>query len=179
MINHWWLILLAGFLLIGIGIWIIISPFQSYLALSWVFAIGMIGTGIFEILFSLVNYQSIKRWGWTFIAGIIDLMIGGYLLNNPLISMVLLHLIVGLWMLFRGITAIGDALHIRSYGFNDWKRLLFTAITIILLALLILACPIIGIENLILWTGLAFIVTGVFRIYLAFKLRSVKKDLNN
>ena len=175
-INYWWLILLAGLLLIGIGVWVIASPFQSYLSLSWVFAIGMIGTGIFEIIFSLINHQSIKRWGWTLAAGAVDLLIGGYLLSNPLITMLLLPLIVGLWMLFRGIMAIGDALHIRSHGYKGWKRLLFTAITIILMAVLILLCPTIGIENLILWTGLAFIITGIFRIYLSIKLQQLKHD---
>ena len=126
------------------------------------------------MIFSIMNHQSVRRWGWALTAGIIDLFVGGYLLNNPLITMVFLPLIVGLWMLFKGIMAIGDSLHIRSHGFADWKRLLFTAITIILLALLILACPVLGLENLILLTGLAFIVTGIFRIYLSLKLRSLK-----
>jgi uncharacterized membrane protein HdeD (DUF308 family) len=140
---------------------------------------GMIGTGIFELMSSLINRGSVKRWGWVLVAGIVDLSVGGYLLSAPLITMLLLPLIVGLWMLFRGITAIGNALHIRSAGDKSWKRLLFAAITVILLSLFILACPIIGIENLILWTGFAFIATGIFRIYLAFKLRAIKMDLNN
>lgn len=176
MIRYWWLMLLTGILLIAVGIWVINAPFGSYLSLSWIFAIGMISTGVFEIFFSHINYGSAKRWGLNLAVGIVDLLVGGYLLDNPLITMLLLPLIVGLWVLFRGMTAIGDALHIRSHGVKGWKRLLFTAITIIVLALLILACPIIGIENLIFLTGLAFIAAGIFRIILSLKLQKLKHE---
>ncbi|MGZ3755528.1 MAG: HdeD family acid-resistance protein [Mucilaginibacter sp.] len=176
MIRYWWLMSLAGILLIAVGIWVIKAPFGSYLSLSWVFAVGMIGTGVFEMFFSYINCGSAKRWGLNLIAGIVDLLVGGYLLYNPLITMLLLPLIVGLWVLFRGMTAIGDALHIRSHGVKEWKRLLFTAMTVIVLALLILACPMIGIENLIFLTGLAFIAAGFFRIILSLKLQKLKHD---
>jgi uncharacterized membrane protein HdeD (DUF308 family) len=176
MIRYWWLVLMAGILLIAVGIWVIKVPFGSYLSLSWIFAIGMIGTGVFEIFFSYINCGSARRWGINLVAGIVDLLVGGYLLENPLITILLLPLIVGLWVLFRGMTAIGDALHIRSHGVKGWKRLLFTAITIMVLALLILACPIIGIENLIYLTGLSFIAAGFFRIILSLKLQRLRHD---
>lgn len=172
-INHWWLILAAGLLLVGTGIWVIKSPFQSYLSLSWVFAIGLIGTGIFEISFALINHH-LRGWIWRIIAGIVDLVIGVFLFNNTLITIVLLPLVIGLWALYRGLMAIGDAFHIRSYGFGDWRRLLFSALIIIAMAGLILACPAIGIENIFLYSGIAFIAAGAFRIYLALKLRKVK-----
>lgn len=138
----------------------------------------MISTGLFELVFLVVNHRSIRRWLWPMIGGIADLVIGGYLLENPLIGMLLLPVLVGLWFLFRGITAVGDALHIRSHGYKGWKRLLFKAFTILLMAGLILAFPAIGLENLILWTSLAFIAAGVFRCYLTLKIRQWKGDLD-
>jgi len=174
-INHWWLILLAGLVLLGMGVWIIVSPFQSFLALCWAVAIGMIGSGCFEIIFSLKNYESIKGWGWLLAAGAIDLFIGGYLLNYPLITMVILPLIIGAWILFRGIVAVGNAIHIRSYGFGDWRWLITAGITIVLLALLVLLYPGFGIETLIFWTGVSFIISGLFRIFLSLKFKKLKQ----
>lgn len=174
-INHWWLILVAGILLVGMGIWFIVSPFQSFLSLCLAIAAVMIASGSFEITFSIKNHKSIKGWSWLLAAGLIDLFIGFYLYNYPLITMVILPLVIGVWILFRGIVAVGNALHMRSYGFKSWRWLAFMATTIILLALLILLYPIYGIKTLIFWTGIAFIVSGIFRIYLSLKFIKLKE----
>jgi uncharacterized membrane protein HdeD (DUF308 family) len=176
MINHWWLILLSGVLLIGLGIWVIVLPAQSYLTLSLTFSFIILAAGVFEIIFSISNLGSLKWWGWTFTGGVADLIIGVYLLSYPGITMVILPFVVGLWMLFRGIIAIGHAIEIRAYGFHDWIWLLFAGIMIILLAEMIFATPVLGIINVIVWTGLAFIFGGLFRIYLSIKLRELKND---
>ena len=159
------------------GGWIIASPFESYLSFAWAFALCMIGTGAAEITFSLINHRSVEGWGWVLAGGLADLLIGGYLWRYPLITMIILPLIVGFWMLFRGIMAVANALDMRSYGFRDWKWLLFTAVSIIVFALLVLAYPAFRIENLILWTGMAFLLSGVFRIWLSFKLKKIKDEL--
>ena len=176
-IRHWWLVLFAGVLLIGLGVWVVSSPFQSYLSLSLLFAACVVAAGLFELTFSIVNHKIMNGWGWMLAGGMIDVFVGGYLFYYPLITMIILPLIVGFWLLFRGIMAIGNALDVRSYGFGDWRWLLFTGVTIILLALLILVNPDFGIFNIIVWTGLAFIFAGIFRIYLSLKLRKLKDAL--
>jgi uncharacterized membrane protein HdeD (DUF308 family) len=35
--------------------------------------------------------------------------------------------------------------------------------------------PVFGAANIIIWTGTAFIFSGIFRIYLSIKLRRLKK----
>lgn len=175
MVKHWWLVLLAGILLITMGALILISPFQSLLIICWLVAITMIGSGCFEIIFSIKNHQSIKGWGWLLAASLLDVIIGLYLLNYPLITMVILPLIIAVWILFRGIVAFGNALHMRSYGFGDWRWLAIAGLTIVLLALLILLYPGFGIETLLLWTGISFIISGLFRIFLSLKFKKLKQ----
>lgn len=172
-ISHWWLVLAAGLLLITVGVWVIMAPVQSYLALSWVFAVGMIGTGLADVGFALLNRHS-KRWIWWMLAGIADIVIGSFLYNNTLFTIILLPLVIGLWTLYRGVMAIGDAFHIRKYRSGNWRRLLFTALAAAAMALFLLACPVIGIENIFLISGMAFIAAGIFRVYLSFKLRNLK-----
>lgn len=165
---------MAGILLIGLGVWVISSPLESYISLSLAFAIIIFGTGIFEIIFSIRNHKSIERWGWILAGGIFDVLIGAYLLYYPAITMGVLPLIVGFWIAFRGVMAIGNAFEIRSYGFTDWGWLLFTGIIITLIGLIILVNPAWGVINIIIWTGLAFIFAGTFRIYISLKFRKLK-----
>lgn len=170
MARRWWLILLGGILLVLLGIWTLTSPAAAYLSLSLVFAAGMLMAGIFELSFAFWGAGS----GWTVVSGIIDLSIGGYLLAFPVITMAVLPLILGFWILIRGFMAIGAALELRGFGVSGWGWLLFSGILIIALAGTILAYPAWGITNIIIWTGAAFIFAGIFRIYLSFRLKELK-----
>lgn len=175
-LRHWWLMLVTGLLLLGIGTWVLYHPFQSYLNLSCFFAIGMVITGLLDIIFALKNRQN-RRWMWWLLAGIADIVVGIYLFNNTLITIVFLPLVIGLWTFYKGFMAIGDAFHIRTYKFGNWRRLLFTAAVALMMALLLMACPVIGVENIFLFSGLAFIAAGIFRIYLSLKLLAIEQKI--
>jgi uncharacterized membrane protein HdeD (DUF308 family) len=174
-VNYWWLFLMTGILLIVVGIWVFSSPLASYLSLSLFFAFGILFTGIFEIIFALSNRKTMDNWGWTLASGILDLVIGFYLFSYPSLSMAVLPLILGFWLLFRGFSAIGAAIDMRSFGDKNWGWLLILGTGIIFFGIMVLVNPAFGAANIIIWTGSAFIIAGIFRIYLAFKLRKIKK----
>ncbi|ASU34765.1 HdeD family acid-resistance protein [Mucilaginibacter xinganensis] len=173
-VIYWWLILFSGFVLVGLGVWVLLSPFESYLSLSVAFAFGILVTGFFEVFFSIANYKHLATWGLTLFGGLVDIAVGSYLLFYPLITMAILRLIVGFWILFRGMFAIGHSIGMRSRSFWEWGWLLLSGIFIVFFALMILGYPSFGIVNIILWTGLAFICAGIFRIYLSIKFRQIK-----
>lgn len=172
-ISQWWILLITGLLLIAVGVWVINAPFQSYLALSWIFAVGMIGTGLADIFLALFNRHS-PRWVWWLLGGIADIIIGAFLFNNTLLTIILLPVAIGLWTLYHGVMAIGDVFHFRAYPFFNWHRLLTTALAAVAMALILLACPAIGIENIFLFSGLAFVAAGIFRCFQSLKLRNLK-----
>src|SRR4030095_11185079 len=159
-VNYWWLLLLSGLILILIGIWIIASPAAAYLSLSLIFAISILFVGIFEIAFALTVRKSMDGWGWTLASGILDLVIGGYLLAYPQVTMAVLPFIVGFWLLFRGFSALGFAFDVKSYGATGWGWLLVLAIAIIFFGIMVLAVPAFGVANILVWTSLSFIMAG-------------------
>ena len=146
-INYWWLILLSGVLLIIVGIWVISSPIASYLSLSILFAWGILLTGIFEIIFAVSNRKGMDSWGWTLASGVIDLVIGFYLLSYPALTMTVLPFILGFWLLYRGGSAIGAAFDMKSYGDKNWGWFLFLGIAIIFFGLMVLINPVWRIEH--------------------------------
>ena len=178
-VDHWWLILLSGVLLIVMGTWVILLPVESYIALSFTFSFIVLAAGLFEIVFSMVNYKVLNSWGWTLTGGIIDLIIGLFLLLNPGITMVVLPIILGFWILFRGVIAVGNAINIRRYGFSDWGWLLITGLIIIALASLIFIDPGFGAANIIVLTEVAFIIAGIFRIGFSFTLRKFNNEFKS
>jgi uncharacterized membrane protein HdeD (DUF308 family) len=79
---------------------------------------------------------------------------------------------------FRGFSAIGFALDMKSYGATDWSWLLLLGIAVVFFGFMILAVPAFGVANIIIWTGLSFIAAGVFRVFLALRLRKLKATLS-
>lgn len=174
-ISYWWLFLLTGIILVGIGVWIFASPTKAYISLSMLFAMGMLVTGILETIFAITARKSIEGWGWTLAGGILDIIIGTYLMTYPLVTMEVLPLILGFWLLFRGASAIGFAFDIKKTHASGWGILLTVGIFILIFGIMVLAVPAFGALNIIIWTALSFIAAGLFRVILAFKLKKANR----
>ncbi|MFI5154421.1 MAG: HdeD family acid-resistance protein [Chitinophagales bacterium] len=138
------------------------------------FGASILTTGFFETVFAISARKSMEGWGWTLASGLLDILIGVYLLTYPAVTMVILPFVLGFWLLFRGFSAVGFSFDIKSYGDSNWGWFLLLAIGIILFAFMILAVPAFGVANIIVWTALSFIFAGVFRIILAFRLKKWK-----
>ncbi len=173
-IGYCWLFLLTGLVLVGAGIWIFTSPAEAYVSLSILFAASMFIIGTLEAIFALTARKSIDGWGWTLAGGLLDIVIGGYLLAYPLVTLEILPLILGFWLLFRGVSAVGFAFDMKSYHAGNWGWLLVLGIVTAILGGLVLAVPAFGILNIIVWTALSFVAAGLFRIILAFRLRKLR-----
>lgn len=174
--TYWWLSMLRGALLVSIGILTIISPFNSYLSISLAFAIIMALTGIIEVFFSIARHLTVKGWAWLLLCGLLDMLIGSYLFFYPLITMLIVPLIMGLWLLFRGVVTIGHALEFRAIGYKNGNLFLVVGLATALMALLILKSPGMGVTGLILSIGVALITGGLFRLYLSIKLGKIKNN---
>ncbi len=174
-VKNWWFSLILGILYIAIGLLLIFAPLSSYIALSVIFSIGILVTGIFEIMFSLSNKKVVNSWGWYLATGIIDLLIGLYLVFYPLVSMELIPLIVAFWLLFRGFTICGYSTDLRRFGTKDWGWYMAFGILAILCSLAIIWQPGFGAISILYIMAIVFLIIGFFRILLAFELKSLHK----
>ena len=177
-INNWWLLSILGVGFIALGIWVYKNPLENYLALSVLFSTMIFVSGIFEIIFALTNIQSIKGWGWPLSAGIFDLIIGAVLLNNPDLSMMVLPIIFGIWLTFRGIVQISRGFLLKELGFYGWLWPVVGGIFIIIFGSLVLFNPAFGSITIVAWTALALIFLGVFTFSFSFIVRKLQHLLD-
>ena len=75
-VKNWWMSLLLGLLYIAVALCLLFAPVSSYVALSVIFSISILVSGILEIFFAIGNKKIINSWGWYLAGGIIDLLIG-------------------------------------------------------------------------------------------------------
>lgn len=177
-VKHWYLHLIIGIVLIATGIWTFSRPVQSYFALTIIFSVSFLITGIAEMVFAGSNRKVMENWGWTFALGILTTIIGLLLIFNPAVSALTLPLYIGFMLMFHAIWAIGSAIDLKSFGISGWKSLLIIGILGVIFSFLIIWKPVIGGLTLIFWTGLALVSGGAFNIFLALKLRKIRRQWN-
>jgi len=172
--DYWWLLLLTGIALVSMGLWVFLSPDDTYISLSILFGVCILFVGVFELLFALSAKRSLNTWGWTVASGIFDILVGCFILIYPDMTIKILPLVLGLWLLLRGFSAIGFAFDMRRIGTIGWGWLLVIAILIVVSGILVLAVPALGLLHIVIWTAVSFIFAGMFRIFLALHLKRMK-----
>jgi uncharacterized membrane protein HdeD (DUF308 family) len=177
-IKSWWWFLITGIIFIAGGIAIYLRPLEGYLSLSILFSLVMISSGFGQIFFSASNNKILKGWGWIFASGILDVAIGTYLLVYPLLTMATLPYFVGFWLLIRSFYLMGSSFDLKGLKIGGWGWLLFGGIIVMALGFLVIYYPAAGVVGIIAASGSAFIVGGCMNIYLAFKLKGMKMQLD-
>lgn len=171
-LKNWWLFLVKGLVFLVTGIYIFCQPLAGYASLSILFSIIILISGFSQLFFASMN-SKMKGWGWTLTSGIIDIVIGAYLLSNPLVTMATLPLFLGFWLVFRAFYLIGISFELKSYGISSWGLVLFGGILLLLTALYIIDNPVAGVASIIAITGTGFFIGGIVEIVLAFKIRKI------
>ncbi|SUD91998.1 HdeD family acid-resistance protein [Psychrobacter phenylpyruvicus] len=174
-IKHWYIPAIVGSIFIAVGIYTFVAPATSYVALSILFSLSFLFSGISEIVFSLTNRNEMDNWGWVFAFGILTTVIGGLLLANPAVSMATLTFYVGFLILFRSISALSFSLDLKDYGIGDWGAMMALAVIGLIFSIIMIWNPTFAGMTIVIWTGLAFITTGIFSLYMAFKLKKLNE----
>lgn len=167
--------MLLGILFIIFSIYLMFAPLASYIALSILFSVSMFVSGLFEIAFAISNKNNISSWGWYLAGGIIDLILGIFLMANPGLSMSVLPFILAFWLMFRGFSATGYSMDLKRYGTRNWGWYMAFGILAILCSIGIIWQPGIGAFTLVYMVAYALLIIGIFRVMLAFELRSLHK----
>ena len=176
-VKNWWISLIVGALAIILGIWCLASPLSTLIALSLVFAVTFIVSGLAEIVFALSNRKTINGWGWTLASGIVDLIFGIIIASMPIEIMALvLSYFVGFWILFRSIWGIGSAVELQKIGVTGWGWTLAFAILGIIASFICIISPAFTATFIVIFMSVGFIMYGLFRIILSFKLKSIKNS---
>lgn len=173
-VKHWYFPLILGVLFIICGLYVFISPAETYLTLALLFALSFLVWGLSDVFFSIDNRKSLRSWGWYFVGGLVSLLMGFYLLIHPVVSMEVLPFVVGFMLLFRSFELLGFAFEVKEAGVLNWGNLAIASVLGIIVSFVLLAWPVFTGVWLVVLTGLAFIFTGIASIILSLNLKRLK-----
>ena len=169
--KYWFLPLLAGVLYVCLGLWVLRTPLASYLALTFLFSLSFLVSGVVEIYGALSERATRSHWGWALAGGIFDLLIGVMLFNNPEISVTVLPFVVGFGLLLRSSTAVAGAFALKSAGGSSWGTLMVLGVLGVVAGFVLLRNPLLAGFTIVVWTGIAFLSVGLARVMAAFAMR--------
>ncbi len=177
-VKHWYLPLIIGIAFIALSVWVFKTPLESFLTLGVFFSFTFLISGIFEIIFAVINRHELDNWVGTLILGIVSLFLGILLLNNPALTMRIFGLYIGFLALFRSLTAISTAIDLKRYGIPDWKNILLIGVIGVIFSTILIWNPAFAGLTIVYWVGLAILALGIINVLVALKLKRVH-DLPN
>ena len=174
-VKNWWVSLILGILYVAVALGLMFFPFNGYAALSILFSISMLVSGLLEIAFAVSNRQRVSSWGWYLAGGVIDMILGLYLVTYPVLSMEVIPFIIAFWLMVPGIF-----LGRLCYGLKEVrdKRVGWVYSirhSCIVCSLIILWQPTVGAIYAVYMISFAFLIIGFFRIMLSFELKNLHK----
>ena len=172
-IRHWWLLLVSGILTIAAGIVVFCFPAKSYVTLSIMFGVLMLVNGVTELALSISSRNYFMMRGYTIIGGVLDLILGIFLCAYPQITLALLPVILGIWIMYHSIMAIGFGADLNTFKVKGSGWAIAGGILLLVLSLLILIIPSIGAAAIVVLTGSALVFTGALMIAVSLRLRKI------
>lgn len=114
--RYWWIVLIAGILLIIGGITYWFWPIAGYAVIAQIFGWLMIVTGVVQLCVA-TGANRPYGWGWWIAGGVINMFIGFLMIRNIIMSEMLFPYFLAFLFFFAGISAIFSSAkrELRSY----------------------------------------------------------------
>lgn len=172
--HYWWLRLIAGIVLIVAGIVVFSYPSQSYVALTLLFGIVILISGIAQLAGGIAGGRYYRSRAWAIVAGVLDIIIGILFMCWPAMTAYVIPIILAIWFLYSGILAISFSAQMRKGQQSGSGWGIFLGIMMIILAFCLFFQPFAaGVATVVIFMGLSFIIMGVNYIFQAFTYKRV------
>jgi uncharacterized membrane protein HdeD (DUF308 family) len=179
-VKHWWLLMLAGILCIAAGLAVFIFPMESYMALSILFGILMVLVGAAQLIIASTSGNYLAMKGYVIAGGILDLLLGIFLSIYPAITVVLLPIMLGIWMMYHSFMIIAFAGDLDTFKLKGSGWVTFGGVLLMILSILVLVNPFsAGIATVVVFTGVGLILFGVLLCGQSTLLRKVHEVIQN
>lgn len=170
--HAWWVLLLRGLLSIGFGVLVFALPKHTLLGLVFFYAAYVVVDGLFSIVGAFRSGASGRVM--LFVSGVISLVAGLAAMAWPGLTAVVFVWILAFWSVFRGLAEIFMAIRLRKEITNEWALILAGLISV-LFGVALFSSPLFGVMVIMWMIGAWAVLFGVLFVFLAFKVRALRR----
>ena len=178
-VKHWWLMMLAGVLCIAAGIAVFAFPLESYVTLSLLFGVLLLVVGVAKLIAASTSGNYFMMRGYVIVGGVLDLILGLFLCFSPGVTLMLLPIMMGFWMMYNSFILIGFSGDFETFGVPGSGWLVAGGILLLILSILVLVNPLgAGIATVVVLAGVGLIVLGILLCVLSMKLKDIHRNFD-
>src|ERR1700722_1151199 len=112
--KTWWLMLSAGCILVVIGGFSYLYPWNAYIQLAIYSGFALILNGIFILIHAFAIKSSKGEKNWLTMESLLDILFGATLILNPLLAIIAFPTVIGFWIFLRGIIKVSASLALKN-----------------------------------------------------------------
>ncbi|MCD2422138.1 DUF308 domain-containing protein [Niabella pedocola] len=158
-----------------VSIYILTSPWNSYLQLIKLSGIGMLLNGVLLLTVFYTGGTFFNRSNWILAEGLLNGIFGSLMLFNPLLNFLLFSYFAGTWAIGWGSLKIAQSLFQRK-ELKGWQLLSAEGACAVAVGILLLDLPFIKTKATLQWLALLLLLVGVLNIMINLKNNAFKKD---
>lgn len=174
-VKHWWLLMCAGVLAIIAGICVFAFPVESYVTLGVLFGVLMLVTGAAQLIIASTSGNYLMMRGYVVVGGVLDLILGIFLCVYPGVSLFLLPVMMGLWLMYHSFMIISLGGDMDTFRISGSGMTIVGGVLLLLLSIFVLVDPFsVGVVTVLVVAGVGLILLGLLMCSLSLMLRNIK-----
>jgi len=177
-IKHWWLMTAAGLLCIALGVAVFLFPLESYVTLAILFGVLMLVVGVVQLVIASSSSNYLTQRGYMIVGGILDIILGVFLCLYPGITLMMLPLMMGIWLMYHSFMMIAFGGDMETFRLSGSGLVILGGVFLLLLSILIIFNPFsVGIPTVIILSGAGLLFFGCLLCALSFKMKRIDKEM--
>jgi len=178
-IKHWWLLMLAGLLCVAMGVVVFVFPLESYVTLAILFGVLMLAVGAAQLIIASSSGNYLAMRGYVIVGGVLDLILGIFLCIYPYVTLMVLPIMMGIWMMYHSFMIIAFGGDMETFKLGGSGLVIAGGIVLLLLSILVLVNPLgAGVTTVVVIAGVGLLVFGGLLCALSLKMKDIDKELN-
>jgi uncharacterized membrane protein HdeD (DUF308 family) len=176
-VQHWWLMMLAGILCFALGIAVFVFPLESYVTLSILAGVLMLVVGAAQLIIASTSGNYLAMRGYMLIGGVVDLLLGLLLCVYPGVTMAILPIMLGIWMMYHSFMIISFGGDLETFNMKGSVITFIGGVTLLALSFIVLVNPFsAGVAAVVIMAGIGLLVFGLMLCRISLILRNIHKD---
>jgi uncharacterized membrane protein HdeD (DUF308 family) len=175
--RAWWVFLVGGIAGVIFGALAFSRPMAAWLVVATFFAAAILVDGGCNVFGSVRNRDK-DGWWIMLLIGILGVLVGGYALLNPLVSMTAFVYLVAFQAIMLGLFLVMLGYKVRATTDREWILYLIGGLSL-LFGILVSVNPAVGGLSVIWMIASWAVITGVLKIIFAFKAKNLPERMAN
>ncbi len=175
--RTWWVFLIGGIAMVIFGVLAFRDPGVALLALATFFAAAVLVHGVFNVV-GAIQQRGKDGWWIMLLIGILGVLVGGFALLNPPVSMMAFIYLVAFQAILLGAFLLLLGYKVRKATTREWMLYLIGALSL-LFGVVVVMNPAIGSISIVYTIAMWAVVIGVLKVIFAFKAKNLPERIES